>query len=103
MPTHHMPIGASPVVAAPGAAGPMSHLAPLPVQADGGHSLGGCQADALALPFDDQSFDAVVCQFGVMFFLPDRVAAFRRALESTTVDPGLLLKLGRLAHNRERG
>jgi ubiquinone/menaquinone biosynthesis C-methylase UbiE len=32
------------------------------------------QADALALPFDDQSFDAVVCQFGVMFF-PDRVAA----------------------------
>jgi SAM-dependent methyltransferase len=36
------------------------------------------QADALALPFDDQSFDAVVCQFGVMFF-PDRVAAFREA------------------------
>ena len=37
------------------------------------------QADALALPFDDQSFDAVVCQFGVMFF-PDRVAAYREAL-----------------------
>ena len=36
------------------------------------------QADALALPFDDHSFDAVVCQFGVMFF-PDRVAAFREA------------------------
>ncbi len=36
------------------------------------------QADALALPFDDQSFDAVVCQFGVMFF-PDRVAAFQEA------------------------
>jgi SAM-dependent methyltransferase len=36
------------------------------------------QADALALPFDDQSFDAVVCQFGVMF-VPDRVAAFREA------------------------
>jgi ubiquinone/menaquinone biosynthesis C-methylase UbiE len=33
------------------------------------------QADALALPFDDGSFDAVVCQFGVMFF-PDRVRAF---------------------------
>jgi ubiquinone/menaquinone biosynthesis C-methylase UbiE len=31
------------------------------------------QADALDLPFDDGSFDAVVCQFGVMFF-PDRVA-----------------------------
>ena len=36
------------------------------------------QADALQLPFDDQSFDAVVCQFGVMFF-PDRSAAFREA------------------------
>jgi SAM-dependent methyltransferase len=36
------------------------------------------QADALQLPFDDQSFDAVVCQFGVMFF-PDRPAAFREA------------------------
>ena len=27
-------------------------------------------ADALALPFDDHSFDVVVCQFGIMFF-PD--------------------------------
>ena len=36
------------------------------------------QADALALPFADASFDALVCQFGVMFF-PDRVAAFREA------------------------
>lgn len=36
------------------------------------------QADALDLPFDDGSFDAVVCQFGVMFF-PDRVAGFREA------------------------
>ena len=27
------------------------------------------QADALDLPFDDDSFDAVVCQFSVMFFL----------------------------------
>jgi SAM-dependent methyltransferase len=33
-------------------------------------------ADALALPFDDGSFDLVICQFGVMFF-PDRVAAYR--------------------------
>src|SRR5829696_6629027 len=31
------------------------------------------QADALALPFEDGSFDLVVCQFGVMFF-PDKVA-----------------------------
>jgi SAM-dependent methyltransferase len=34
------------------------------------------QADALRLPFADQQFDLVVCQFGVMFF-PDRPAAFR--------------------------
>ncbi|HZZ86906.1 MAG TPA: methyltransferase domain-containing protein [Caulobacteraceae bacterium] len=37
------------------------------------------QADAQALPFDDRSFDAVVCQFGVMF-LPDKAAAFAEAL-----------------------
>jgi len=36
------------------------------------------QADALALPFPDASFDAVVCQFGVMFF-PDRVKGYREA------------------------
>ena len=36
------------------------------------------QADALALPFADQSFDAVVCQFGVMFF-PDKVQGYREA------------------------
>ncbi len=36
------------------------------------------QADALDLPFDDASFDAVVCQFGVMFFL-DRVAGYAEA------------------------
>lgn len=29
------------------------------------------QADALDLPFAEQSFDAVVCQFGIMFF-PDK-------------------------------
>jgi SAM-dependent methyltransferase len=33
------------------------------------------QADAMALPFDDASFDAVVCQFGAMFF-PDRATAY---------------------------
>ena len=36
------------------------------------------QADAQRLPFDDGSFDAVLCQFGVMFF-PDRVAGYREA------------------------
>jgi len=33
------------------------------------------QADAQDLPFEDGSFDLVVCQFGVMFF-PDRPAAY---------------------------
>ena len=37
------------------------------------------QADALALPFEDSSFDVIVCQFGVMFFA-DKRAAFREAL-----------------------
>jgi SAM-dependent methyltransferase len=36
------------------------------------------QVDALALPFDDGVFDAVVCQFGVMFF-PDKPKAFAEA------------------------
>jgi ubiquinone/menaquinone biosynthesis C-methylase UbiE len=36
------------------------------------------QADALALPFADASFDAVACQFGAMFF-PDKVQGYREA------------------------
>ncbi len=35
-------------------------------------------ADALQLPFDDASFDLVVCQFGVMFF-PDKARGFAEA------------------------
>ena len=35
-------------------------------------------ADAMQLPFADASFDAVVCQCGVMFF-PDKAAAFAEA------------------------
>jgi ubiquinone/menaquinone biosynthesis C-methylase UbiE len=37
------------------------------------------QADAQSLPFPDAGFDAVVCQFGAMFF-PDRVGAYQEAL-----------------------
>lgn len=37
------------------------------------------QADALSLPFEDNSFDAVACQFGIMFF-PDKDAGAREAL-----------------------
>jgi len=36
------------------------------------------QADALALPFGDQGFDAVACQFGAMFF-PDKVKGYKEA------------------------
>ncbi|CAB4363868.1 MAG: methyltransferase domain-containing protein [Actinobacteria bacterium] len=36
-------------------------------------------ADAMQLPYPDSSFDAVVCQFGVMFF-PDRVMGYREIL-----------------------
>jgi SAM-dependent methyltransferase len=42
------------------------------------------QADVMELPFADGAFDAVVCQFGVMFF-PDKrraYAAVRRVLRS---------------------
>ena len=36
------------------------------------------EADAMQLPFDGESFDAVACQFGAMFF-PDRAKAFSEA------------------------
>ena len=36
------------------------------------------QADALALPFEDATFDAVVCQFGAMFF-PDKAQGYGEA------------------------
>ena len=42
------------------------------------------QADAMRLPFEDSVFEAVVCQFGVMFF-PEKSKAFseaRRVLRS---------------------
>ena len=42
------------------------------------------QADAMNLPFADNTFEVVVCQFGAMFF-PDKAAAFaetRRVLRS---------------------
>jgi ubiquinone/menaquinone biosynthesis C-methylase UbiE len=36
------------------------------------------QADAMQLPFGEETFDAVVCQFGAMFF-PDKPRAFAEA------------------------
>lgn len=52
------------------------------------------QADAAQLPFDDASFDVVVCQFGVMFF-PDKVRAYSEArrvlrhVECSSSTPGI--------------
>lgn len=46
-------------------------------QADDGR-VSWQQADALALPFKEHEFDAVACQFGVMFF-PDRIKGYREA------------------------
>lgn len=37
------------------------------------------QADALALPFEDNQFDVVTCQFGAMFF-PDKPKGYAEAL-----------------------
>lgn len=39
------------------------------------HAVEWRRADAMQLPFDDATFDAVVCQFAVMFF-PDKLRAF---------------------------
>ena len=43
-----------------------------------GEQVGFQPADAVALPFADQSFDALVCQFGLMFF-PDKAKSFSEA------------------------
>ena len=44
----------------------------------GGRRIEWKQADALALPFKQQTFDAVVCQFGAMFF-PDKIRGYKEA------------------------
>ncbi len=56
-------------------------------------------ADALALPFEDQCFDAVACQFGVMFF-PDKIQAYREARRVLKPDGRLLYNVwDRIAEN----
>jgi len=57
------------------------------------------QADALALPFEAARFDAVVCQFGAMFF-PDRVAGYRETRRVLTPGGRFLLSMwDSLEHN----
>lgn len=57
------------------------------------------QTDAQTLPYEDGSFDAVVCQFGVMFF-PDKQAAYREALRVLKPDGLYLFNVwGRLDAN----
>jgi ubiquinone/menaquinone biosynthesis C-methylase UbiE len=48
------------------------------VSQPGGRPIEWQHADALKLPFTDQSFDAVACQFGAMFF-PDKVQGYKEA------------------------
>ncbi len=64
------------------------------------------QADAVALPFPDGSFDAVVCQFGLMF-VPDKQTAIRECYRVLTPGGIFLFNvwdsiernpIGRIAH-----
>ncbi len=57
-----------------------------------GRSVEWRQADALQLPFGEGSFDAVVCQFGVMSF-PDRPGAFAEARRVLTPGGNLLFNV----------
>ena len=63
-------------------------------------------ADATALPFADRSFDAVVCQFGLMFF-PDKARSFSEVFRVLSPGGRYLLSVwdshrhnpfGRIAH-----
>lgn len=57
------------------------------------------QADAQALPFDDQAFDAVVCQFGMMF-LPDKAKGYGEARRVLTAGGTFLFAVwDRIAEN----
>ncbi|MDR5807164.1 methyltransferase domain-containing protein [Caballeronia sp. LZ019] len=57
------------------------------------------QADALCLPFDDASFDAVVCQFGAMFF-PDKPKAFAQMRRVLRTDGVFIFNVwDRIEHN----
>jgi len=48
-----------------------------------GEAIEWKQADAASLPFEDGSFDLVVCQFGLMF-IPDKLTALREVIRVLT-------------------
>jgi ubiquinone/menaquinone biosynthesis C-methylase UbiE len=57
------------------------------------------KADAQALPFRDGEFDAVICQFGAMFF-PDKQKAYREARRVLkTGGPFIFNVWGKIEHN----
>jgi ubiquinone/menaquinone biosynthesis C-methylase UbiE len=58
------------------------------------------EADAAALPFSDGSFDAVVCQFGLMF-VPEKELAMREAYRVLSSGGVFLFNVwDSLEHNR---
>ena len=57
------------------------------------------QADAMQLPFPNASFDAVVCQFGAMFF-PDKPRAYSEARRVLSPSGAFIFNVwDRLEHN----
>jgi SAM-dependent methyltransferase len=56
----------------------LDHASALGLELGNNRSIEWREADAMDLPFEDGSFDAVVCQFGVMFF-PEKPKAFSEA------------------------
>ncbi len=60
-------------------------------------------ADAQELPFDNETFDHVICQFGVMFF-PDKLKAFKEAYRVLTKKAKFVFNTwGSLSDNRRAG
>lgn len=58
------------------------------------------EADAQSLPFDDNSFDLVVCQFGFMF-MPDKPKAFREVYRVLTTGGQLIFNTWDKLENNE--
>jgi SAM-dependent methyltransferase len=79
---------ASEIVATDLNQGMLDHAATIPVA----RPVTWRQADAQELPFEDGAFDAVVCQFGAMFF-PDKPKAFAEARRVLKLGGALLFNV----------